>query len=472
MPTVTIDGQNPDEVIDVSDGTRRGRDLGQAFITMVDTQSNRDLVTPGVDLTIDRDGSTSMSGFITGEPTTSSGTLTARGMVRAGELKHLKADRVVYNKLTHNVVTDLVQKQSDELDRQLITTADNASNWTSQAPAAHLYTGTNTGLYRWGTDMVFLGARSGHGNTLIATYDGVTTDHVRDGIVQLETRFVIANDDDIFNCEVELRTPNGETYRWDVDLQQGFHTYQLQGEEADTDGDLTTDGTLQYRFTPRGQLVQNVGVFIDHAASVPQILRDRDNNITNGVIDETDRRITRYISDIVGVAIDNIALEDNATWLVDANDNFDYRTSGGPALTDSITAGTTPVTGVSVDRDYEDIANEVTIEYGDDKAITVRDPESVEFYGPVPREEPIETDLENEDEAQARGQGFLKENAWNDTLATFHIADESFASIQATSTIDIDWPPENLDGRFIVDQVENGRQAPGIVSITITASSG
>lgn len=471
MPTVTIDSTEPDGLIDVNNATRRNRELGQAEIVMRDTSSNRNLASPGVDLTIDYDGDTSLSGYVTGEPTRSNGRLVVLGMVRAGELKHLTANRVVYNELSSTVVKELVTKRAEELDRILVHTGDDASNWTSEAPVGHLYTGGNAGLYDWGTDMVFLGARQGHDETLLATYTNVTSDHIRDGIFRLETRLTADDPGNLLDCEIELRTPNGETYVWEPDLRLGFHTYELPAEEAHTDGDLSTNGQLQYRFIPSGGLVQNTGIFLDHAATVPFVLNDRDSDISIGSIDTTSRRITRRIQEPIGIAIDDIAIEDNASYWVDTSDSFYYSTAGEPVSTNTIADGSTKVVEVSVDRDYEDVINEVSIAYGDDSSVTVRDPESISFYGPVPREEPIETNLQKESEAVDRGMGFLRRNAWNDQIATFHIADESYASLQPGTRIDVNWSPESLTGAFLVDEVAVGEHATGVVSVSITASS-
>lgn len=470
MTTVTIDGQQPEAIIDVTESVHRGRELGQAQVVVADTQTNRTLAAPGVSLVIQRDGARSLSGYVTGEPSDSNGTLTIRGMVSAGELKHLQADRVVYNERSSEVVKSLVTDETETLERPLIHTADDASSWESQAPVAHLYTGPNAGLYRWGTDMVFLGARSGFAKPFVATYTGVTSDHIRDGIDRLETRFIAANRDDILDVEIELVTPDGTTYLWTPELRDSFYTYDLPAEEASTDGDVSDTGVLQYRFVPEGELISDTGIFIDHAATVPFKTTSRDAGIGIGSVDQTDRRITRRITERVGVAIDDIAMEDGAEWWVDTDDDFNFSTGGGPGTTASID-GSTPIAGVTVDRDYEDVRNIVTIQYADDQAVTVKDPESIGFYGPVPREEPLETDLENETEAIDRGRGYLREHAWNDALATFHVADMGYADVPPGGRIQVDWPDENLVGSYRVETVAVESTQPGVVDVTIAASS-
>lgn len=470
MAQIEIDGQSPDGVLAVRDASARRSELGDAEVVVIDSTANRDLASPGADLVIDRDGDTTLSGYVSGEPSQSNGRLTIRGLVSAGELAHLTADRVAYDERSSAVAQSLVTTEVDPLERILVHTADDASQWTSEAPVAHRYQGGNAGLYRWGTDLVFIGGRQGDAQTLRATFTGVTSDHIRDGFYQLETRLAAENRDDLFSLEIELVTPDDTTYLWEPDLRNGFWTYELAAEQASTEGEVDRTGVLQYRFKPQGTLVQNAGAFIDHAATIPFRLVDRDTDITIGTVDQTERRVTRRITERVGIAIDDLAMEDGAVWEIDTNDAFNYRLDA-ERETLEIVAGETPVTGVSVDRDYEDIRNRVTVEYGEDGAVTVEDPESIAFYGPVSREEPLSTDLEREEEAIDRGEGYLSETAWNDALATFHVADMAFARLRAGQRIHVDWPPESLFGDYTVDERAAEREAPGVVSITIAATS-
>lgn len=454
MTSITIGGSTPEQVLDVSTSDGRQSELGSCTIVLQDTATNRSVTEPGDPISITRNAAPNFTGYVTSEPSNSNGRLIVKGIESRIELKHETVTQVFYEQTRADAIRQLVQYRARPLTRTTVHTGSNANAWHSDAPVAERYGGTRAGLYDWGTDLVFVGARSGFDGTLRLTYDDVSASAIRDGIYELRTGITANDPGGIWDLEVELVTLDGRTYVWQPDLQSGSREYRLAAEQAHPDGRCRDTGVLQYRFTSNGQIAQNWGAFVDSAHTFPFLLEDRPSNIDPSGVKDTEGTIRRRVDDPAAVVVDDFATEDEATWWTDANDVLHYRPGTAPSSGLSIEAGQTPVTSVDVERDYESIRNVVTVEYGNGETVTVDDPTSVGFYGPVPRREPLQPGLETEDEAIEHGEGYLSEHAWDDALATFAIADLDYASLRAGERIDVTWPAESLDGSYVVDSVD------------------
>lgn len=474
MVTVTIAGYTPEAILDVSESKASGQDLASAQIEVGNTSNNRANIESGDDVEIRRGGNVTFSGYVTGLPSDQSeGTMTVEAMENRLELKHESVHQVFYEEESSEAVKKAVTKRARALGLQEVHVASGTSDWTSNAPVFELYGGSRAGLYNWGTDLLFLGARAGHTGTIQATYTNVTTDDIRDGIYELRTRVLVNDPGGIFDLEIELVTPGGTKYVWTPTIpDSGFNSYKLKAQEATSD-DARAGGTgiLQYRIIPDGQISENTGIFIDNAHTIPFQLKNRPTAISTNNVDPTGREITRRVDQSAGEFIAEMATEDQFDWWVDENNDLHFERTGGRTRTSFAIDDTVPVINAKFDRNFESIRNVVTVQGAGDIEETVRDLGSIEFYGVNPREEPIvDETIQSPDEAEDRAEGYLQEHAWNDTLATFDIADGSYSQLQPGDAIPVTWAEQDLNETYTVSSVKTNKES--VVQVEISASSG
>lgn len=474
VQSITIAGQTPEQVLDVRTYSRGGDELGAGEIVVADTQTNRNIVEPGNDVAIQW-SDYSWGGYVTAEESGEQPeTLRIKAIGARLPLKHSQLHTVFYNRPSSAAVTQAVTERSKPLGEVSVHVASDMSQWTSNAPVAERYAGTRAGIYDAGTDLLVLGVRGGHTGTITATYEGVTSDMVVDGIYELTTRLLVNDRGGLWDTEIELTTPDGTTYVWEPDIGSStFETLTLPAEEATPDGQVDATGTLQYRFTPAARVPSNTAIMIDYARTKPFERKDRASPLGTGSIRDTDRTITRRVDGPAAVFIDEQATEDGFSWWVDESDTLHYQPGdeepSNPGL--EIVAGTTQVTDVDATKDYEDIVNVVTVQGAGNISVTERDQASVDYYGPVPRAEAIvDESIHSETEARSRAQGHLEKNAWDDARVGFAVADTAFAALEYGDEITVQWPPQGLDGTYKVAETET--TSIGVVTVTIKASSG
>jgi len=472
MVAVDIGGYSPPTVLDVSDEAVRGDELGLVEIQLVNTASNRSNIESGDDVTVTRDGTDVMSGYVTAkESDGSTDTLRVEAMAKRLELTHEQLHTVFYNRESSSAVTTAITTRSRSLPLTEIHVGSSTTDWRATAPVFQLYDGTRAGLYNWGTDLLFVGARKGHDEALEVTFDAVPPNASEDGIFELQTRLLINNVGGVFSFEVEFVTLDGTSYLWQPEIPgTGFHTYTLKAEAA-TPGD-GLNGTLRYRFDIAGELGQNTGIFIDSAHTIPFRRESRTTDLSTSGVKSTGRDITRRVDENVASFISTLALEDRVNWWVDPTDVLHYG-GGGSRRTDRAIDDSSPppVLRPEIDRDYESIRNKVTVQGADDIEVTVQDASSIVFYGVNARTEPIQDkELHSEAEARARAEGYLDKHAWEDAIATFPVVDESYSDLTPGERISVTWSEADLDGTFTVDSVATN--TAGVVEVTIGASSG
>lgn len=472
--TVDVAGYTPEAILEIEEGKASGQDLSSATITVGNTANNRSTIKSGDDVTIRRGGRVTFSGYITGLPSNSQeGTMQIECMESRLELKHETIHQVFYEIESSEAVRRAVSKRARALGLNQVHVGSDVSDWSSNAPVFELYGGSRAGIYDWGTDLIFVGARAEHTGTLTATYENVTTSNIQDGIFEMRTRLLVNDPGGIFDLEVELVTPDGTTYVWTPELSDsGFNNYKLKAQEAtSSSGRVSGTGKLQYRFIPDGTLAENTGIFIDNAHTIPFRLRDRPSAIDPAFIDPTGREITRRVDQSAGEFISELSIEDQYDWWVDEDEDLHYETAGGSTRPAFSIDDNTPVVDAEFDRNFESIRNVVTVQGAGDIEETVRDLGSIEYYGVNPREEPIvDKTIQSADEAEARAEGYLMEHAWNDTLATFDIADGSYSQLTPGDSIPVDWPTQDLNETYTVSDISINSES--IVKVTISASSG
>ena len=305
MTSVTIAGSPVEQVVSVEATKHNETQLDRAVVEAVDTGSNRGFA-PDEPVSVSFDGAT-FNGDVTGQPSQSGGRLS---FIAHGELlaaKHNQVYRVFYNEETSDAVQSLATERSEQLAKTLIHTADTPGDWDSTAPVAEPYGGNRVGLYNFGTDLLFIGAREGYSNELRTTYQSVPSAAIEAGIFELRTRLILTDLASVWDLVIELKTPDGTSYRWEPEIRQGAHTYVLRAEEAEPEDSGLSAGQLRYRLIPSGIIAEPVGMLIDHAATIPFRLQPRTDPIPIDDIQPSDRTITRRIDASVGRAISELA---------------------------------------------------------------------------------------------------------------------------------------------------------------------
>lgn len=470
MPTIKINGTTPGQLLDYTFEDTSGSNLGRARVQMVDTSTNRSF-SPGDDVRISF-GSVDWTGEVTGQPSQSNGTLSYTALGGALPLKHERAYRVFYEADRGDMVAALASERTKQLPETAVHTGDTPADWESVAPVAEPYAGTRASLYSYGTDLLFLGARPGHADELRTTYTNVSADAIADGFFQLRTRLLLVDFAGDFNLVVELRTPSGTSYRWQPDIVNGPHLYELAAEDAEPTDSGLSNGDLRYRLIPTGALGTEAGMFIDGAQTIPFRTEPRPNSPGTGNVASSGQTVTRRADGSVGELIDEAATADNATFYVRNNELY-YLPGGAGDTTDtnlSISAGTTPVVSVDTTRDFESVRNEVLVNGDGGVEAIERNQTSIDFYGDPPRTRAIsDPSIKTDETATERATGFLEGAAFDDADVTFSIADTDYGQLAAGERLPVTWPPENLDGVFEIERVN--AQSDGIVDVTIAAST-
>lgn len=468
MVSVDIGGYDPGAILDYRIESERSDTLDHVTVGLPNTSTNRSNISSNDSLTVTESGETTFRGEVSGDPIPEVGRLEINGLGERRGLLHREAHQVVYDTESSEAVKTLATTQAKSLPRTEIHVGDDLTDWTFDADVAQLYNGTRAGLYNWGTDLIFLGARKGTTQQQVARYGNVTSTAIEDGIFELQTRLLVNNVGNNWNLAIELVTPGDTTYKWTPDIPgTGFEPYTLKSEDAVTSGQVSETGTLEYRFTPKGETGQNIGIYIDNAHTIPFRRKTVSNAPSTSGVVSTGRTITRRVDETVAAVLSDLATEDQVDWWVDDSTLY-YR--DGPPDTNalSITQGTTQVVEADIDKDYESVINAWTVIGDDDIEETAVDQASINFYGERIPDSVTDKDIKTAAEAQARAEGHLNETAWDDTLGTWTIADREFRKLATGQRIPVTWGRADLDGTFTVETLVISEQD---VQVTVGGSS-
>lgn len=470
MVSVTIAGQTPDALIDVETASQTG-DLGQTTIVVGATPFNKNTFGSGDKVTISRPNDEDWNGYVTGRPNrTGDGTLEIEALDTRYELKNLDVHRVFYDKDDGEIVKAAVTEVAEGLGRVPVHEGDDLSGWTADTPYFEKAGLETKQIHERGSDLIFLGIPSGSTGSYEATFSSVPSTAIPgDGqILRLLTRLLVNDPGNQITGEIELRDDAGNQYVWAVEYRgTGFNNYELKAEEADADGEVGSNGTLEYRFEVSGDLTDNVGIVIDHASTFPYATSSRPgSDITVNNVETTGRTITRRFDKSALELIQDLQTENGFTSWIDSSDDLHFTQAGGSGPGLQIVRGTTAVTKADFNTKYDTVKNKVTVQGAGDVQRTLRDPGSISFYGVAPRSEPlVDEAIQTNAEAEDRGRGFLEENAWNDTVATFEVANTSFQQLTKGDSVYVSWPPQNLDGDFVVNKKSVDKS--GIVTLDL-----
>jgi len=475
-PEVLVDGTRATQVIDVEYENTTGSSIGSATVSVANTNANRSLFKPASRVEIRKNGSTVWSGEVLGKPSNTSGrnlTLDVEAETFAGQAEYGKVTRPFVELSRADIVRQAVDKQIKPFtDTKKITYAETVTDWSANDVVDDLEkTDDSKGINEFGQDTVFVGMRNGSSGTGTVTYDAVPTSAVPGRrVLEVETRLIVNNRGDVFDLSLTVVDDAGIAYTWTIDAPTGSSskTYKLPVEDATIEtGDTPLTARLDAEIS--GVLPDSRAIAVDMIRTTPFELVDRGTDLTADV-DDTDDKITRQVNKSVLSLADDIATEVGATAYVTADQTLRFETQA-PSAQYSITDDTsTGVVDVDVDRDF-DVKNQVTVSGKDDLQATFTDSSSVQFYNSsVPKPEPItDTSLRTSEQLETRARGFLAENAFEDSAIEFTLAGAQWRDVSAGEVIDVTYPPESINGTFLIDSV--GRTPGGFVTIALTGQT-
>jgi len=481
---VTVGGITISDIFDVNYDGGKPQTLGKATIVCANNTNNR-AIESGDEVVIDKNGTTDYKGYVVGKPTKAGASrveLEINAVDKRAELKHQRVNRVFYQMDTGAIIREVVNEKlspynlTDDSRGNFVFRGEETNDWNTDIPRFSLADIALLTLENVGNNFLFLGWPSGTGNEspYKATYTDVPNDTIPgDGQVDtLFTRLAVNNKGGVFSLEIDLRDSSGNNYIWNPELPEtGFVQFELKAENAVTEasiGDaLDTDERLEYRFAVDGQLPGSRAVGIDYASVIPFGTVNRSTDLSPSGVEDTSNIITRRIERSAYEMIKEFAIEDGNISYVDTDDILYYEQSGQQQQPLTIDFNSTSVVDATFDRDYQDVVNRVTVQGDDDIRVTVEDTASVDFYGIASREEPIiDKEIQTEEEAINRGNGYLSSNAWDDEAIEFVIADSDYSDLTLGEDITVNWPPENVTGTYVVSNVETDRD--GLVTVQIT----
>jgi len=472
--TVEVEGTPLDNVSHVEREQGDEGQLGKAVVECSNTSANR-AVESGDDATLKRGSEVIFRGKVTKAPT--------KG--RTGEqleftlkdkrviLEYIEAHRPFYQMDPGAIIRQSVNQRADVRSPVTVTTADDLSNWSSDAPEFGLVSSAEKQLHEYGSDALFIGWPGGSEGDYHVTYDAVPSNAIPgDGqIVRLSTRLLVNNRGDQIATEVDLRDNAGNNYIWQPEgTLFNYKNYEFKAEDAGTEATigsrLTQNGAIQFRFRMKGQLPEPRAASIDRVSALPFVLKSRSTDLTTTNVEDTGHTITRRIDGSVLSTLNTFAVEEGYASWVDGSDDLHFEPAGGIGSAQSITYGSTPVVSAEFNRDYDEIRNKVTVQGANNVQVTAVDQSSVKFYGLTEREEQIvDSEIQSNDEAQRRAEGFLEENAWDDGAMSFEIADGSYENVRVGQVIQINWPPEDINNAYVVSGVQTDEE--GYVTVNI-----
>lgn len=471
--SVTVAGSPVDGLIEVDYKGAGETELGEAEVQVKNTATNR-AFSYGDEMIIQRDGSTVWTGYLEKKPPTGGRNLRLNLVARdkREELQFVEVHRPFYDMDTGEVITEMVNKQVSPRHPVVLFDGSDTNNWTTDTPVFELADIPAQNLNEYGSDLLFLYWGEGATGDYTLTFSDVDTD-IDDGrLLWFETRFLFNNPGGYFTGEIELQDHAGNNYVWEMEVPSGvdFVKRRYPAEEATTSGsELSSDGTLEYRISIDGSLPEARAAVLDYARARPFGLTSRNTGVSTVDVQTTGRDIIRRFDGSLFETIAQLAIEDGAVSFVDEDDHLHYEPAGDVDAPESITYSSTRVTDVDANKDATDIVNKVIVQGAGDLQVNLKSSASIGFYGVSEREQPlVDKSIQNETELRAYGEGYLNENAWNDTDITFTIADSAYQNVQVGQTIYVKWDPQDLDEDMEVSSVKT--DTVGKVAVGVTGS--
>lgn len=480
---VEVDGTTASNIIDVSYNKPASGSIGEATITVGNSNTNRSLFEPGATVVIkvedpDTPGTFEVDwrGEVISKPSNASRenlSLEVTAETTAAQAEYAKVTRPFIERTNSEVIEDGVAEVVDPEPVVVdIHKAESTTNW-SQNFADFELMDTVSDIVRDGSDALYFGIPPGTSGTKYAEYTGGPTVTGR-RLDRFETRFLLADKGAYFDAAVYVVDGAGIQYKWSIETTGRAENvlYELPVEDADevkTNADYP-NGTLRYEFTTDGNIPDERALMIDSAAAIEFRTETRSTDLTTDV-EPTTRKATRRLNDSVLNIANNFADEDGYTAYIDSSNVLSYKRSGSVDAPVSIDYANNDalVVDVTVDRDF-DVRNVVTIQGKDDLRETFESTQSIDFYNVrAPKEEPIDDPtLRTTDGLRRRARGFLADEAFDDGAIVFTVGNSDFRDVIPGQLMSITWPPEGLDDDFVVGSV--GRTTQGYTTISLSGN--
>jgi len=480
---VEADGTTVSNVIDVSAEKPDAGSIGEAKITVGNSETNRGLFAPGAEVVVktedpDNPGTfdTDWRGTVLSKPSNTSAnnlSLEVTAETSAAQAEYAKVTRPFIERTNSEIIEKSVAESVDPEPVIFdIHKAESTADWSHNFGDFELMD-TVSDIVRDGDDALYFGIPPGSSGTLYAEYSGGPTVTGR-RLDVLETRFLLADKGAYFDAFVYLVDGAGIQYKWSIETTGRAENvlYELPVEDA---AEITTsadypNGTLRYEFITGGNVPDERALMIDSATTVEFKTESRSTDLTTDV-EPTTRKATRRLNDSILNIANDFAKEDGYTAYVDTSNVLSYKRSGSASAPVSIdySDSDAKVVDVDVDRDF-DVRNVVTIQGKDDLRETFESTQSIDFYNTrSPKEEPIDDPtIRTEAGLRRRARGFLADEAFDDGSIIFTVANPDFRAVVPGQLMPIDWPPEGLDDDFVVGSV--GRTTEGYTTISLSGN--
>lgn len=478
---VQIGGISVDALQTVDVRQKEGGTLGRARCQAANTQANRN-VDYSQEAIVYREGVEQFRGPVTKKPSLGqqNGRIEFTIHDKRFELSLIEAHRPFYQEDPGEIIRRAVTEKATIKSPVRVHEGSSATSWTATTPESGLVGADDQRLQEYGSDVFAVGIPNGASGVYEAQYTAVPSAAIPgDGqVVRLTTRLMANNQADAFEGEVDLRDNAGNNYIWKFErLDTNFREYQFSGQDAVTESYLapgdenTNNGTLVYRFNAKGQMPENRAIAIDHCDILPYTTQTRGSSVSVAEVQNVGDTINRRHDESVLEIVKKYSTEYGYTSWVDENEVLHFEPAGGTGAPVSITQASTPVVEADFDKDSTDIKNKVTVQGSGGVQVTAVDSSSVQFYGLSEREDQIvDEQIQTEQEAANRAEGFLEDEAWDDQAITFTIADRDFTGVQVGQAITIDWPAEDVLAETFAVSGVNQREG-GLVDVSVTGAS-
>ena len=475
--TVTVDGTELEEVLDVEyEGSGFGKE-GSATIEVLNKPHNRQFGS-GDRMVIKNDGYTDFVGYLKGKPSRAGPRKVALQLKAAGldgELSNIEVKRLFYDEDTGAIVRKALTTRARKTDPVWGDRGTSLGGWAGDVPVLQLGNVSSRQLSTIGNNFIFAGWPGGTGNGVYTLRSKIPSETIPgDGLLErVEFRMLINNRGRQFEGEFSVSDGRGTVYNWPMKLGlTNFDIHRFDAQEANTETEIGSPPpgdrqVMELRLKVSGLLPEPRALAIDYAQFFPFTTESRESRIGAAGIQNTGRRITRRFDTDLGQMLERLSKEDGYNYWVDRKDVLHYESGGSRPSPKEIDHNGTRVTSARFNRDFEKIENKVTVRGSDDISVTAQDSSSINYFGIQPRPADIvDKEIQTEQEARDRAEGHLRKNAWNEEAAEFEIMDTSFKQAAVGQKIRVNWPPEDINGRYTITKKETDRH--GIVTIGVS----
>jgi len=373
----------------------------------------------------------------------------------------IAAGRGFYETPQEKVIKSLITETVEQRDEQVIddyTTTNNIKS--TNIPE---YGNTNINSYtiaRVNGETLFLGFPE---NTQ-GSYNIKFKNYSYNGDELSFIRFQLLSNNIADYFEIYAEYIDGENVlRWELGNIQNYKDAKLRveyanSEDATMDPQNEDDGTFKLIFKLTGKLAEPRAVALDALKIKAYNVIDRDLSEANDIDVSSftageDRPITRRFTNSVGEEIYSLQQESNKELKKDGLSITGYEKNSSKAFL-NITEGNSQVVEADIDTDYTNIINRVVVVGDRNIQAAYKVSNSINYYD-VEKTKIIEDySISQKSEAEERAREFLRENAFEDTIMSFKIANPNiYKNVNVGDIVSVDW--DDISGNFIVKDIND-----------------